>query len=371
MNQQVTLPPIKHVFQSLLNSKPADPLHQKNHHRRSSASMESAVEAARSLQQLSSASAGAPCFRCSPGPAAPSSSYSCCTASHQHQQQPAHTRFAASFGGHRRTVSASVEAPYHRHHPQHHVSYPLPPPPAAAAGSMSDTCAPYSHHPHSHPHYQHRYYAPYAHAHAHQQQPPAHYFPRRARAHTTSGYPPTMLYPMHANQQTSSAAHSTTNKMQIPFSPPSSSSLPASASASTTTAKNSSAVNHRYHCHHCRKSFSRPSSLRIHIYSHTGEKPFKCHYQGCGRSFSVHSNMRRHLRVHYYPQPLQQQTGSNAHMNSSMRLPLVPSSRNAGYSDEDEEGEEDEEQEHKQHLMLMRQQTDYNKQQQTMCYTNV
>ncbi|KAI8071144.1 uncharacterized protein B0P05DRAFT_443206, partial [Gilbertella persicaria] len=54
----------------------------------------------------------------------------------------------------------------------------------------------------------------------------------------------------------------------------------------------------RYHCHHCSKSFSRPSSLRIHIYSHTGEKPFKCHFQGCGRSFSVHSNMRRHLRVH-------------------------------------------------------------------------
>lgn len=29
MNQQVTLPPIKHVFQGLLNSKPTDPLHRK------------------------------------------------------------------------------------------------------------------------------------------------------------------------------------------------------------------------------------------------------------------------------------------------------------------------------------------------------
>lgn len=81
--------------------------------------------------------------------------------------------------------------------------------------------------------------------------------------------------------------------------------------------------------------------------------------------------MRRHLRVHYYPQQQQQQqAGTGAHMNSSMRLPLVPSARNAGYSDEeDEEEDKAEEQAHKQHLMLMRQQTDYNKQ--TMCYTNV
>ncbi|CAO0800893.1 unnamed protein product [Mucor circinelloides] len=360
MNPQVTLPPIKHVFQGLLDSKPADSLHHKNHHRRSSAGMESAVEAARSLQQLSSASAGSSCFHCSPAPAAAAvpSSYSCCTAFHH--QQPFHAQLATSFGGHRRTVSASVEAPYHRH-PQHHVSYPLPPP---AAGSMPEaSSSPYSHHPHSNSQCQHRYYAPYT----HHQHPPTHYFPRRARAHTTSGYPPTMLYHMHANQQASAAAN-TTNEMQTPFSPPSSSS--SSSVSATTTAKNSSAVNHRYHCHHCRKSFSRPSSLRIHIYSHTGEKPFKCHYQGCGRSFSVHSNMRRHLRVHYYPQQQQQQPGTTAQMNSSMRLPLVPSLRNPSYSDE-EDIEVKEEQNHKQCLMLMRQQTDYNKQQQTRCYTNV
>ncbi|OAD77885.1 C2H2-type zinc finger transcription factor, partial [Phycomyces blakesleeanus NRRL 1555(-)] len=55
---------------------------------------------------------------------------------------------------------------------------------------------------------------------------------------------------------------------------------------------------HRYHCSLCPKTFSRPSSLRIHGYSHTGEKPHGCPYPGCGRWFSVQSNMRRHLRVH-------------------------------------------------------------------------
>lgn len=54
----------------------------------------------------------------------------------------------------------------------------------------------------------------------------------------------------------------------------------------------------RYLCPFCSKRFSRPSSLRIHTYSHTGEKPFVCTEEGCGRRFSVQSNMRRHLRVH-------------------------------------------------------------------------
>ncbi|KAI8369305.1 uncharacterized protein BYT42DRAFT_583856 [Radiomyces spectabilis] len=54
----------------------------------------------------------------------------------------------------------------------------------------------------------------------------------------------------------------------------------------------------RYVCPYCHKKFSRPSSLRIHTYSHTGEKPFVCTEEGCGRRFSVQSNMRRHLRVH-------------------------------------------------------------------------
>ncbi|KAG1716406.1 hypothetical protein ID866_758 [Astraeus odoratus] len=57
----------------------------------------------------------------------------------------------------------------------------------------------------------------------------------------------------------------------------------------------------KYECEYCGKGFTRPSSLKIHLNSHTGEKPFVCTYEGCGRSFSVLSNMRRHARVHAEP----------------------------------------------------------------------
>ncbi|KAH8705612.1 hypothetical protein BGW36DRAFT_311236 [Talaromyces proteolyticus] len=60
----------------------------------------------------------------------------------------------------------------------------------------------------------------------------------------------------------------------------------------------------RYVCRTCHKAFSRPSSLRIHSHSHTGEKPFRCTHVGCGKAFSVRSNMKRHERGCHSGRPL-------------------------------------------------------------------
>ena len=46
----------------------------------------------------------------------------------------------------------------------------------------------------------------------------------------------------------------------------------------------------RYICNICSRPFSRPSSLKIHTHSHTGEKPYKCKNEGCDKWFSVKSN---------------------------------------------------------------------------------
>ncbi|KAG4301734.1 hypothetical protein PCANB_001803 [Pneumocystis canis] len=67
---------------------------------------------------------------------------------------------------------------------------------------------------------------------------------------------------------------------------------------STQNTKRPAASYDHYACPQCFKTFSRPSNLKVHSYSHTGERPFVCLARDCGRSFSVRSNMRRHMRVH-------------------------------------------------------------------------
>ncbi|KAJ3937187.1 MAG: hypothetical protein NXY57DRAFT_733966 [Lentinula lateritia] len=72
-------------------------------------------------------------------------------------------------------------------------------------------------------------------------------------------------------------------------------------------------------CNTCHKRFNRPSSLRIHMNTHTGATPFRCPYPNCGREFNVNSNMRRHYRNHTNPLNNRSQNKEEANMTASVR----------------------------------------------------
>ncbi|KAF8895682.1 hypothetical protein CPB84DRAFT_1782189 [Gymnopilus junonius] len=82
---------------------------------------------------------------------------------------------------------------------------------------------------------------------------------------------------------------------------------------------------HKYDCSYCGKIFNRPSSLKIHLNSHLGLKPFACPVEGCGRCFSVLSNMRRHTRVHQTAAETESDSSrpSSSHSRSSLPSPAV------------------------------------------------
>ncbi|KAJ6556373.1 hypothetical protein B0H19DRAFT_1029312 [Mycena capillaripes] len=63
-------------------------------------------------------------------------------------------------------------------------------------------------------------------------------------------------------------------------------------------ARDETSRRHKHVCPKCGKRFRRPSSLKIHVNTHTGEMTFHCPQPGCRRAFNVKSNMRRHLRTH-------------------------------------------------------------------------
>lgn len=56
-----------------------------------------------------------------------------------------------------------------------------------------------------------------------------------------------------------------------------------------------------YICHICGKSYVRPATLRSHVKSHSGEKPYQCSI--CHKSFTQATNLTAHLRTHSGEKP--------------------------------------------------------------------
>ena len=65
-------------------------------------------------------------------------------------------------------------------------------------------------------------------------------------------------------------------------------------------------------CHQCMKSFKTEQYLKMHMVTHSSDKPFECHL--CHSSFNRKDKLKRHLLIHdpvkRYKCPLRSRTGT-------------------------------------------------------------